>query len=205
MNAGLSNLITLKRELLLASDAAGTDYDAAVAALGLGVASMFESYCDRKLLRTVDDVFECPADRYSVVVPRYPIEAVNSVEMRDSIASGWEEQADLPDNYLPEAGLVQFGAMPGVYPATLRITYTGGFWWDTSEDSSGTKPTGATAVPTALVSAWHLQCKFFWDRRSIEDRAKAGFTDKESERFVTPSDELLGSVKTIIATFRRYT
>lgn len=204
MNAGLSNLTNLKRELLLASDAAGTDYDASVTALGLGVASMFEAYCDRKFFRVVDDVFECSADRYSVVVPRYPIEAINSVEMRDSIASGWEEQPDMPDNYLPEAGLVQFGAPPGVWPATLRITYTGGYWWDTTEDSSGTKPAGATAIPSALVSAWHLQCKFFWDRRSMEDRAKAGFSDKDAARFIAPDDELLSSVKTLLAAFRRY-
>lgn len=203
MNAGFSNLAFLKSKLLLASDAAGTDYDDAVAALGLGVAGMFESLTDRKFARVSGATHEAPADRYMVSVPRYPIEEITAFDLRENLNEGWVAQA-LPDNFNSLAGLVQFFTPPSIAPAMLRLTYTGGYWWDTSEDSSGVLPAGAEAIPQALVQAWVIACRFFWDRQSIEERAKAGFTDKELERFVTADSELPKIVTATLDKFRRF-
>jgi hypothetical protein len=204
MNAGFSNLTFLKSKLLLASDAAGTDYDAAVTALGLGVAGMFEAMTDRKFSRVVGDTHEAPADRCTVIVPRYPIESVTAVDLRCDMTTGWESQTGQPQNFNPTAGIVIFLYPLAYRGCTVRITYTGGYWWDTSEDSSGSLPSGATAIPQALVQAWVIACRFFWDRQSIEDRAKAGFSDKDAERFLSSDSKLPALVTETINRFRRF-
>ena len=204
MNAGFSNLKTLKRELLLPADATKSDSDASVAALGLGVAAMFQVFCNRKFGSVVGDTFEIGADRYSLVVPRYPIEAISKVEVRYAISDGWVVQPGMPDNYLPEAGLVQFCVPLGVWPNTARVTYTGGYWWDTGEVTPDTMPEGAWALPEDLRAAWVMQCRWFWERRSITDRAKAGFTDAIAEKgFAATEDDLLLSVRHVLDAYRR--
>jgi hypothetical protein len=204
MNAGFSNLAFLKSRLLLAADAEGTSYDDAVAALGLGVVGLFEALTDRKFERVENDIWEASATRRFSVVPRYPIEEVSKVELRTDMQSGFIEQVGLPQNFNPQAGIVYFGFAPGYDGCTVRVTYTGGFWWDTEEDNSGTMPDGATLIPQGLVQAWVLACKFLWDRQSIEDRAKAGFSDKELERFITSDTKLPDLVTQTIEKFRRF-
>jgi len=202
MNAGFSSLAALKRELLMPADLSKTDQDASVKALGLGVASMFESLANRKFARATESV-EFPADRCSVVVPRYPIEAVTLVEVRDSIATGWQAQAGLPDNYLPLSGIVQFFTPPGIWPASMKVTYTGGYWWDQGEVTPDAMPSGAIPLPEDLRAAWVMQCRWFWERRSITDRAKAGFGEDTALGFAVSQDDLLMPVRQVIATYRR--
>ena len=203
MNAGFSNLGFLKKRLLLASDAAGTAYDEAVTALGLAVAGYFETECDRKFARAAVDTYECEASRRFAVVPRYPIESVTKLEMRTSTTEGWVEQTAVPINFNKGAGVVTFTLLPAAAGDMVRLTYTGGYWWDTSEDLSGTKPTGAEDLPQALLLAWVQACKFLWDRGSIEDRAKAGFGDGEIERFITGESKWPEFVTAVINKFRR--
>lgn len=203
MNAGFSNLTFLKRRLLLASDAAGTAYDEAVAALGLSVAGYFEAECDRKFARVVGDTYECEASKRYAVVPRYPIEGVTKLELRSSTTDGWFDLTAVPVNFNKAAGVVTFTLLPAAPDEVVRITYTGGFWWDTSEDSSGTKPTGAEALPLGLVLAWVQACKFLWDRGSIEDRSKAGFANDEIERFITGESKWPAFVSDTLNRFRR--
>ena len=203
MNAGFSNLTFLKRRLLLASDAEGTAYDEAVTALGLAVFGYFEAECDRKFARVVGDTYECEASKRYAVVPRYPIESVTKLELRTSTTEGWVEQTAVPVNFNKSAGVVTFTLLPASSDDVVRLTYTGGFWWDTSEDSSGTKPTGAEALPHGLLLAWVQACKFLWDRGSIEDRAKAGFGSDEIERFITGDSKWPEFVNGMINKFRR--
>jgi hypothetical protein len=103
MNAGFSSLAWLKARLLLASDAAGTAYDDAVVALGLGVASQCEDFCGRKFGRMAGDVHETRGDRTFVVVPRYPVESVASVQSRASSAEAWLTVDASNYNVVPEA------------------------------------------------------------------------------------------------------
>lgn len=186
MNAGFSNLTTLKAELLLPGDAAKTTYDMQVLDLGLGVASMFEDVCGRKFARLVDATLEFPANRRSLVVPRYPIEAVNGCERRGSLADGWSAVEGEPANTAREAGLVMFSAELGLFNEVARLTWTGGYWWATAEPTDSQEirdadvlPAGAEPLPRAIKSAWLLQCKNFWDQRNLIDRAKAGVKSGE--------------------------
>jgi len=206
MNAGFSNLKALKRELLLSADLAKPDWDASIQALGLGVAAMFETYCNRYFNRLVDDTLEATADRYSLVVQRYPIESISKFEIRDSMQDGWEVIPNMPDNFISQAGLVQFFTPAGYFPATMRITYTGGFWWDTSEDGSDVMPVGAFPLREDLRVAWVMQVRWFWERRSIIERAKAGFenTKTQDQGFAATTDDLLLSVRNVLNSYRRF-
>jgi hypothetical protein len=137
---GLSTLATLKAWLLPAGLVAGTDYDAQIAAIGNGVAGQLERHCNRLFLRTVGDTFECPADCYHVTLPRYPLEAVPTIEQRDSLADGFVAVTfnDLVQDYNLKAGLIKFSGLAGPDGSRLRFTYTGGYW----------PGPGATALPS---------------------------------------------------------
>lgn len=204
MNCGFSNLKSLKQELLLAADLSGTDNDASVAALGLGVAALFESACARKFRREVGWVDQFSADREFWIAQRYPIETVTAVEIRRGYASGFVAQSGQPANVNELSGQFYFGGTLGAYGETARITYTGGFWWDESETTPGTMPTGATLLPEDLRAAWVMQCRWFWERRSITDRAKAGFAeDTAALGFAGSQDDLLMPVRQVLAAYRR--
>ena len=201
MNAGLGNLTDLKRALLMPEEREGTDFDEGVQAIGLGVAAMFESYCGRRFARVVGDTFEFDAYRLSFVVPRYPIEAITSLELRSTIAEGFVVQEGQPTNFRRESGILFFGSVLGGPEDTARCTWTGGYWWDESEDGSGEKPAAAQLLPADLKLAWLQQSKFYWDRASIVERAKAGF--KEGDGFLTADSELIATVKLTLDKYRR--
>ncbi len=206
MNCGLGNLFDLKRELLLASDASGTDLDAAVQELGLGVASLMESYCDRRFARLEDDQFDFDPYSNFTTVRRYPIESIASISLKQDVTEGFVIQDGQPQNFRRESGIVFFGCNLGFPQDTGRIVWTGGYFFEHLEpddvDYPTTMPTGAEPLPLDLKLAWLKQCKFFWDRRSIEDRAKAGF--KTGEGFLLVADDLLATVKRTLDQYRRF-
>lgn len=202
MNAGFSSLSALKRELLLPADALRTENDAAIVALGLGVAALFESQCDRKFGRIVYiDTFA--ADRSFWITRSYPIEQVHAVQVRRDYASGFQLVPGQPSNVIEMSGKVDFLGYLGAYGEIGRISYTAGYWWDESEDGSLTLPEGATALPEDLRAAWVMQCRWFWERRSITERAKAGFAKDSADGFATPAEELLQPVRSILTSYRR--
>lgn len=130
MNAGLSNLFTLKSWLLPASMVAGTDYEPQIIAIGKGVAGQLERYCNRKFLRLVGDTFVCEANKYNLSLPRFPLEEVTTIELRETVADGWIAQtlSDVVFNQDESAGVLEFGVPPGAYLTKLRVTFTGGYW-----------------------------------------------------------------------------
>jgi len=203
MNAGLSNLKTLKRELLLAADVAKTDSDASVAALGLGVAALFETACGRKFARAQEvDTFS--AERSFWIARRYPLETVASVEVRRDYAGGFAAVPGMPANVNELSGKVDFLGHLGAYGEMARLNYTGGYWWDQGETVPDTMPEGATPLPEDLRAAWVMQCRWFWERRSITDRAKAGFAeDTAALGFAGTQDDLLVPVKNVMSAYRR--
>jgi hypothetical protein len=99
-------------------------------------------------------------------VPRLPIESVSAIEQRDSVRDGWQALTvnDAIWNRADAAGLVNFDVPLGDYRSRIRITYTGGYWFDTSEDESGTMPAGATPVPGDLKHAWLTQCRHVFEQ-----------------------------------------
>lgn len=190
MNAGFSNLATLKAQLLAPTLLADTTFDAVVTRLGLGVAAAIENFCNRKFARVAGATDIFPADRIHFQLNRYPIESISKIELKLTEAGGFVSQTvnsfvqtiDLANGmvYLPD------GPDPGPYHAQLRFTYTGGYWWDTADTGDTeppvdpeTIPSGAAALPADLLHAWLLQCELVWKVRDnlgtnlIDDAAKA--------------------------------
>lgn len=136
MDLGLGNLTQLKAHLLNEALRASSTYDAALAALGRGVAARFEGVCNRKFGRVVGETFETSADRDFVILPRYPLEEVTAVELRESLADGWVDQGtveDILENINAAAGLVSLGSqLSALNTARLRLTFTGGYWYPTA-------------------------------------------------------------------------
>lgn len=163
MNLGLGNLTELKTQLLAEALRAGTRYDAAITAIGKGVAAQIENYCNRKFGRVENDTYIVSADRTHIYLPRYPFESISQVEFKSDEVAGWVVQTGntiVTQNV--ESGLVFLGAALGPYWSHLRFTYTGGYWFDETEENNDTLPSGATQVPADLKLAWILHCKTVW-------------------------------------------
>lgn len=168
MNAGFSNLTALKAQLLAPTLRARTDWDAQILALGLGVAAMVNGHCNRQFAREVGGFYTTSGGRMSVVLPRYPVETVTAIETRETAADDWVDELDALATTDTESGVVTFDAVLGA-GGQIRITYTGGFFWETKEPTDAGYPTatpsGATLIPADVVAAWHLQVEALWRAR----------------------------------------
>jgi hypothetical protein len=166
MNAGFSNLSLLKQHLLPPALQNQGTYDQVILDLGLGVQGMFERFCNRKFAREAGDTYQTGAERVSLVVPRYPIESLTSLDHRADLTAGWESLTlnDYVLNWDPDSGLVIFGSEVGDANTMLRLTYTGGYWWSTTEpgEAEAAQPSGSTLLPDALRTAWLLQVRQAW-------------------------------------------
>jgi hypothetical protein len=205
MNVGLGSLTLLKAHLLADALRQGTRYDTQLTLIGQGVAAAMDGYCDRKLARMEDDTFVCTADRILVFAERYPIETVTSVHLKTDTVSGWVAQTSLVMNLNEDSGLIYWGSAIGPDYTQLRFTYTGGFWFDTSEDGSESLPTGATALPADLQYAWILQCRQTW--MAIDKIGKDVIQTGSSSQFVTgalSTLEMIPEVKSILDGYMRY-
>ncbi len=201
MNAGFSSLTALKANLLAKSLLTNTAYDQVITAIGLGMQGMLETFCSRRFQRAAGDQATFAADRASFLLPRYPVEGVTLVELQLDMADGFVAQ-DLAtvQSFDPASGIVymQAGADAGPYYATVRFTYTGGYWWDTSEDGSGVMPAGATELPDELQQAWLLQCQEAWAKR---DKIGVNIADKPESKL---SDlKMLPIVKEMVSDYKR--
>ena len=199
MNAGLGNLISLKRQLLAPSIATQSTFNAQVEAIGKGVAKQLEKYCNRLFERTAGAVDEFTADRDHYWLKRTPIETVTSLEQSTDGAT-WTASSAIELKWLSN-GMVYFGSKLGEAAELGRITYTGGYWWDTTEDEQGSLPTGATAVPDDLVLAWYLQARAVWQQidRLGKDVAKSPGAGTALGNLV-----MLDSVKELVGPYRRF-
>ena len=172
MNAGFSNLATLKAWLLPPALAAATDYDAQILAIGRGAAAQLEGHCNRKFPRVVGDLYETTADRLVVILPRYPVEVISKVEIRNTIAEGWIDQGN-PDQILfnrrDQAGILDIGGWLGGRYQRLRFTFTGGYFFEQLEPADTgyptAQPSGSAALPDDLALAWRLQCEHIRTQR----------------------------------------
>lgn len=210
MNAGLSNLATLKAHLLPATMQTATTYDSLVSALGLGLAGVFERLTSREFWRTAGAVEQFGSRRSHYTVRRYPVETVTKLEQRDDASEAWAvlTLADYLLDYDAESGVVSFNSELGPPTMQSRLTYTGGYWWQTSEPSDQTQqtqPTGSTALPSSLLTIWLLQCKQAWKvmdplGKSIVPGAAGGQLALETLGYL----DLLPQVRMVLDTYRRY-
>ena len=199
MNAGLSNLATLKRHLLPGTMLTDTQFDATITQLGLGVAGALEKYCNRKFQRTAGDTCTFTGDRDHFYLPRSPVEAVSAVALKTSEAGGFVAQTGAIQNSDGTNGWIYFGAYLGDRYSLVRVTYTGGFWWDTTEDDTGVMPAGATAIAADLQTAWLLLCEAVWAGR---DKLGTGLIEKP-DAAAGAEMELTLQVKQMLSGFRR--
>jgi hypothetical protein len=205
MNLGLGNLTTLKQQLLAEALRSGTKYDAALTTIGKGVGAMFEKQTNRKFSRVAGDTVLCSADRDHFYLPRTPVETITSVEIQTDATTGFTALTGAVLNSDLKTGLVYFGSAQGHWSASLRITFTGGYWFDDSEDASGTMPGAATALPDDLQLAWILQCRAVWqsiDKTGV-DIIKTG-ANNQNVTGTLASLDLIPQVKEMIASYRRF-
>jgi hypothetical protein len=208
MNVGLGNLTELKGQLLAASLRTDTNYDPVIAGIGLGVANLFDQYCNRTFCRAVGKVDTFSADRRHWYLNAFPVEAgsITAIAKKDSESDGYVASTLPPDSgsliqqTQLDTGYIMFISVQGYFFSRIQVTYTGGFWFDTTEDGSGVMPGTATALPAAVKSAWYLQCQQVWKRI---DKLGAQIAQDPEKQTALSSMELIPFVEQMLRPFRR--
>lgn len=207
MNAGFSNLDTLKKRLLAGTMQSDKRFDSVLQGIGLGMAGLVEQFCQRKFaLSATTESFG--ADRIQFLLSRTPLISVAKIEFKQDEATGWVEQQTTfirtidYDNgviYLPDQ------SDPGDYWSLVRFTYTGGYWWEMLEpdnqDYPSTATAGATVLPDEIISAWLMQCEDFWSKR---DKLGEGLLDTPGTQAKLEDIKLLPIVKLILGNFVKF-
>lgn len=167
MNLGLGNLDDLKQFILPEGVRDQTEHEAVLARIGLGVVARFEGFCNRAFDRVVGAEDTFTGDHFGWTLQRYPVGAIASVALKATDAEGWIVQPDAIEISKLESGRIDFASVLGGYRSLVRITYTGGYWYETLEPAENgypsTMPVGATAVPDDLKLAWLMQCQSVWE------------------------------------------
>jgi hypothetical protein len=201
LNLVLGNLTTLRQALLPESWQAQTERDSVIAALGRGVAGMFEEFCDRKFGREEDAVEYFERDKEVLVLARYPLEAKPEIDLRGGNDGSWQPYTENVANWSPLSGIVTLNGSIGDEWSLIRVTYTGGFWVDETEDGVATPEEGlddATPVPAALQRAWLDQCRHHWTAADL-------FANKGSGTLGFAQMDFLPTVRQTLERFRRMT
>jgi hypothetical protein len=201
MNAGLGTLTELKAQLLAAALRDGDDYDDQLLAIGLGVAAMFDRRCSRHLGYDAAATFVCSANRDHCYVDRYPVISVSKTELKTDHTTGYVEQTSLIEVSDFASGYLYWGSPVYGDEASLRFTFAGGFWFDTTEGGGGSLPTGATPLPDDLKWAWYLQCQEAWNKR---DKLGLGIAAGQDKQPSLTGLELVPQVKQILTWYFRY-
>jgi len=200
-NVGLGSLTTLKRHVLASALVLETRYDTQLTAIGLGVAGQIEGYCNRKLQYTADDTITFDAARDHFYLPRAPVASVSSVETKDDETTGWVTDSGQPIQIEESSGRIWFGGVYGTRSTLVRVTYTGGYWFDTSEDDSGSNTDSATELPGGIKLAWLLQCAETWNQK---DRLGVGIVSQEQTKISIAKLDLAPTVKRLLAPYVRF-
>jgi hypothetical protein len=215
MNTGFSNLASLKAQILSPQLQSRTDWDARIQAIGLGVAAQFETYCNRKFMRTANDQQIISADRVEFSLKRYPLEAVSLIELKVTELDGWQTLDQAPWNVLQTIdllpGIVRFPEDDdvGPYYGQVRFTYTGGFWWPQLDIGDpgypDMQPTGSYSLPNDLLFAWHMQCRKVWEAiDKVGDKILTVGTNVRNPSEVLAGLDLIPQVKTVLNSHIRY-
>jgi hypothetical protein len=211
MNAGLSNLTTLKAQLLAVSMQSQTNYDPIITAIGLGVAAQIDKFCNRHFLRTVGIIEKCRSDRRHWYLSYTPVEAITALAKKDSEQDGWVP-FPLPPNgssliqvYDLATGYINFIAIQGYFFSQLQITYTGGYWFPMLDPGDAgypdTIPAGATPLPPDVQLAWFLACKAVWKRY---DPIGAGIAQDPEPQHAMDDLKLPKAAQEILNGYKRY-
>jgi hypothetical protein len=207
MNLGLGNLATLKAFVLAEAVAGDTTYDARLATIGKSAAALVEGYCNRVFAYAAGDTFHFYGGRSRIVLPRFPLVTVTAIEEQTSAGGAWTSLGSVASILYSTddlSGIIDFGAALGGEVSRFRLTYTGGYFFETLEPTDGSYPTsqpsGSTALPEDLRLAWLLQSQRLFERsREVSVRAL-----KSKERPELPA-LIAEDITAILDSFRRYT
>jgi hypothetical protein len=136
----------------------------------------------------------------------FPVEAITCNEKKDDEKDGFltyplpPDGSSLIQQMQLDQGYIMFISIQGYYFSRIRITYTGGFWFDTTEDGSGVMPAGATLLPAAVKSAWYLQCQHVWKRW---DKLGAQIAQDGEGQSALSAIEVIPLVKELLRPFKR--
>lgn len=215
MNCGLGNLVSLRQHLLPNSMQDSRDYDAVIADIGKGVAGMFDSFCNRQMAygEHLTQIFR--GNRSHWYMPAFPVVAFERVELRYFAADAWTNISGQPLSINEETGLLAFGYTLGVDPIQVRVTWTGGYWFETLEPDDAGYPSavpaliaGCTALqpakfllPDEVRTAWLMQSREIWSKL---DKLGAGLADKPDGQSATAALEMTPLVKRMMNGYIRY-
>lgn len=164
-----STLAILKSHVLPEPLQASTDYDVALQSIGAGVADLFQKRCNRQFERIAGDTYEVAGDQYVISLPRYPVESIATVELQAGYGGSWSVLTDAIQELHEDSGMLTLCGVQGNYTEKLRITYTGGYWYDSVGGQS--QPAGSTALPAELLLAWYTQCNLLWQSMDFQGRS----------------------------------
>jgi hypothetical protein len=226
MNAGLSNLDTLKKHLLSPNQKGDTTFDPMILAIGLGMAGLIDTFCNRVMAYWENERITFSGDRPHYYLTRFPIVSISAVEMRYFISDDRSNITGEPLAWNQETGLLHFGYTLGRNPLQVRVTWIGGFWYQTLEPDdanylvcdSPTDPGFPAALPAAIQaldpvdqkksllpasikSAWLLQCQQVW---SMRDKLGLSMIDKPGEQANLSDLALIPLAKMMLQPYIRY-
>ena len=205
MDLILGNLAILKAFVLPETERAETTWDAALQVIGKGIAGSMEKYCNRHFPRAVDATYICSAARSALVLDRYPVEVISSLEILFDQGDTWENITDMIRNNDLGSGMIYLIGTQGRNSARLRVTFTGGYYVDTTEDGSGVQPAGSTELPGDLQFAWLTQCAHLW---SLRDNVGAASLIAERSKYHAPAkladSNLVPAVQDVLNQYRRF-
>ena len=174
-DCGLGTLGELKRFCITASMAGDNMYNEAMLHIGRSTAKAFDDAVGRHFKREVGALEQFNFSRRYLMLAHAPIESITKMELKYTEAEGWidlttgiplcmidfvEGILTVPDDFWPISAQFNHNR-PGLW----RLTVTGGYWYDPTDDGSGTPPTGANVLPEDLKTAWLLQCQHLWVNR----------------------------------------
>jgi hypothetical protein len=190
----LTQLTTIKSRLAIAE--ADLTYDTLITQAILAVGARFESECQRRFARTVDDTCEFSAGASEISVRCYPIESVRKFERKSSERAGWVEQLEV--DYLVREGCIVALYLPLGNARDLgRITYTGGYVLPGTEPGAGQVP-----LPADLEQAVVEQVAWWFLNRDKLGLVRRWPHDGTYEQFAQL--DLLLSVRAVLEQYRRW-
>lgn len=197
----------LKAHLLAGTMASDTRFDPVILDIGRAVAGLFDAATNRELAYQVDAEILFTGDRSHYVLPRYPVASIKSVQMRFYDSQPWQDITGQPLRTNPSSGLVHFGGVLGTEALQVRMVWTGGYWFNTSdgEDGPEVKPEGATELPMDLRGAFQIQCRTVW--QSLDKLGTDILKTGSSSQFVSGSIsslDLAPMVKQVLNEYVRY-
>lgn len=203
MNLGLGNLTTVKEHIQSPAMALETSFDGPLSMIALGVSGMFEGYTNRRFARLENDVFTVDADRLQIWLPRAPVESIASIEQQDDLDTGYYAllQNDILLNLDLRTGWLMFNGACGSVGSSIRITYTGGYYFNTSEEEDLGCPAGQTELPDDLRMAWLMQIEHIWSQR---DKLGVSLAAKPGAESHVGDLQLLPMVRQILDGYRRF-